>query len=136
MAIQLDIIAPDRIIASEEVDKVVCPGIDGEFGVLPGHVGLMTKLRIGEVNYYGLDTKKEHYLVVTTGYVEVTKDKVTILPDWCIRSRDIDKVQTEIDLNKAEEILDTAEKDTEEYAKARDDYYLAKAILKLWEKVG
>ncbi len=136
MAIQLEIITPDKIVASEEAEKIVCPGIEGEFGVLPGHVPLMTKLKTGEMSYYGTESKRDHYLVVTTGYVEVTKNKVTILADWCIRSRDIDKVQAEIDLNKAEEVLKTAEKDSEEYLKAKDDQLLAKTILKLWEKIG
>lgn len=133
---QLDVVTPDRIVVSEDADKVVCPGYDGECGILPGHVTFITKLKTGEVSYYGTESKRNHYLIVTGGYIEVTKDKIVILADWCIRSRDIDKVQAELDLNKADETIKTAEKNSPEYLKAKDDHELSRAILKLYEKIG
>jgi F-type H+-transporting ATPase subunit epsilon len=136
MGFTLEIVTPDRLVKSDEAEKVVCPGAEGEFGVLPNHVPLITQMRIGEVRYIDSTMKAEHIMVVTGGYVEVTDGKVVVLADQCIRARDIDKVQEELNAQKAEEILKTAEKNTEEYRNAKKTYDLAKAQLKALEKTG
>ncbi len=135
MGFDLEIVTPDELVVSEEANKVVCPGADGEFGVLPGHVPLITKLTVGELRYIDAATDTERYLVVTGGFVEVTLDKVTVLADGCIRSRDIDGVQVELDLSKAEEILKRVEKDSEEYIKAKKDYDFYKILMKVKDKL-
>jgi F-type H+-transporting ATPase subunit epsilon len=136
MGFSLEIVTPDRQVISDEAEKVVCPGAEGEFGVLPNHVPLITKMRIGEVRYIDSTMKNEHILVVTGGYVEVTDKKVIVLAEQCIRARDIDKVQEEINVQKSEEIMKTAEKTSEEYHNAKRTYDLAKAQLKVLEKTG
>ncbi len=136
MGFSLEVVTPDRLVISDEVEKVVCPGAEGEFGVLPNHVPLITKMKIGEVRYIDSTMKNEHILVVTGGYVEVTDKKVIVLAEQCIRSRDIDKVQEEINVQKAEEIMKTAEKTSEEYLNAKKTFDLAKAQLKALEKTG
>jgi len=136
MGFALEIATPDRLVLSDEVEKVVCPGAEGEFGVLPNHVPLITKLKIGEVRYIDSTMKNEHILVVTGGYVEVTDQKVIVLAEQCIRARDIDKVQEEINVQKSEEILKTAEKNTDEYRNAKKMNDLAKALLKALERAG
>ncbi len=136
MGIYLDIVTPEKVVVSEEVEKVVCPGYDGELGILSGHIPLITSLKIGEINFIDSENKKDHYLIVTGGYLEVTGKKITILADRCIRSRDFDKVQTELDLKKSDEVLKTAEKDSVEYLQAKEDYDYSRAILKLLEKIG
>ena len=135
MGITLEIVTPDTLVVSDEVEKVVCPGAGGEFGVLPNHVPLLTKLRVGEVRYVDTVTKNEHLLVVTGGYAEVAADKVVVLADRCIRARDVDKVQEEINLQKSEEILKTVEKTTPEYQSAKKTNELAKALLNMLTKV-
>ena len=135
MGFNLEIVTPDELVVSEEANKVVCPGAAGEFGVLPGHVPLITKLTVGELRYIDTATEKERYLVVIGGFVEVTLDKVTVLADDCIRSRDIDGVQAELNMSKAEEILKKTEKDSEEYTKAKKDYDICKIILKVKDKL-
>lgn len=135
MGFNLEIVTPDELVVSEEANKVVCPGAAGEFGVLPGHVPMITKLTVGELRYIDTATATERYLVVTGGFVEVTLDKVTVLADGCIRSRDIDGVQAEINISKVEEILKKAEKDSEEYIKAKKDYDFCKILLKMREKL-
>jgi F-type H+-transporting ATPase subunit epsilon len=136
MGFSLEIVTPDRLVKSDEVEKVLCPGAEGEFGVLPNHVPLITQMRVGEIRYVDTTMKNEHILVVTGGYVEVTDKKVVILADQCIRARDIDKVQEELNAQKAEEILKTAEKNTEEYRNAKKTYDYAKAQLKALERTG
>ena len=136
MGIYLDIVTPEKLVVSEEVEKVVCPGYDGELGILPNHVHFITNLKIGEVNYVDSENKKDHYLIITGGYIEVTGEKATILADRCLRSRDFDKVQAELDVSKSDEILKTAEKGSVEYLKAEEEYEFSRAILKLLEKIG
>ena len=45
----LEVVTPERLVISEEVDEVVLPGIEGEFGVLPGHIPFLTSLKVGEM---------------------------------------------------------------------------------------
>ena len=96
----LEIVTPDRRVVREEVDEVVCPGIEGEFGVLPGHTPFLTALKIGELNYRIGDARK--YIAITWGYAEVDADRVEILADMA-------ETAEEIDLRRAEEAKASAE---------------------------
>ena len=96
----LEIVTPDRRVVREEVDEVVCPGIEGEFGVLPGHTPFLTALKIGELNYRIGDQRK--YIAITWGYAEVDHDRVEILADMA-------ETAEEIDLRRAEEAKAKAE---------------------------
>lgn len=134
MGFYLEIVTPDKHLVSEEADKVVCPGEAGEFCVLPGHAPLLSRLLLGELRYVDSTLSKEHSMVVTGGYVEVTHDKVSVLADECIRPREMNITQAEADVAKAEEILKTAEKDTDAYRKAKWDYDYSRAIVKVGKK--
>src|SRR5512143_3211244 len=96
----LEIVTPERRVVKEEVDEVVCPGIEGEFGVLPGHTPFLTALKIGELNYRVGDQRK--YIAITWGYAEVDGDRVEILADMAESAE-------EIDLRSAEEAKTKAE---------------------------
>jgi len=96
----LEIVTPERRVVREEVDEVVCPGIEGEFGVLPGHTPFLTALKIGELNYRIGEQRK--YIAITWGYAEVDHDRVEILAD-------IAETAEEIDLRRAEEAKAKAE---------------------------
>jgi F-type H+-transporting ATPase subunit epsilon len=74
----LEIVTPDRALLREEVDEVVVPGSEGEFGVLPGHTPLLSMLKIGELWYR--QGQEKHFLAVAFGFVEeVLPDRVTVL---------------------------------------------------------
>ena len=79
MPLQLDIVTPEKRVLSETVDSVVLPGTEGEFGVLPMHVPLVTTLKPGEL-VYSKDGKSEHF-AIGTGFVEVTGTSVAVLTD-------------------------------------------------------
>jgi len=96
----LEIVTPERRVVREEVDEVVCPGIEGEFGVLPGHTPFLTALKIGELNYRIGEQRK--YIAITWGYAEVDHDRVEILADMA-------ETAEEIDLRRAEEAKAKAE---------------------------
>ena len=71
----LEVVTPDRMVLSTEADVVVCPGVEGQFGVLVGHIPFLSALDIGEM-YYKAGGKTE-YLAVSGGFAEVTGEKVT-----------------------------------------------------------
>lgn len=78
-SLQLDIVTPDKVVLSEQVDYVSAPGVEGEFGVLPGHVPFLAALAIGCINYTAGGKKRAAF--VSGGFAEVSDNKVTILAE-------------------------------------------------------
>ncbi|MBC2705909.1 F0F1 ATP synthase subunit epsilon [Desulfobacula sp.] len=85
----LEIVTPQKAIVSEEVEIVVAPGSEGEFGALKGHTTFLTSLKIGTLRYRDA-SGKERYLFVNGGFAEVLPDKVTILAESAEYRQDID----------------------------------------------
>jgi F-type H+-transporting ATPase subunit epsilon len=96
----LEIVTPEAKTFSAEVDMVVLPGVEGELGILPMHVPLMTRLLPGEVRI--LQDGKQTELVVGTGFVEVSQTHVSILTDMAMTDRDIDESAAEDAVKRAE----------------------------------
>ncbi|GBE03183.1 ATP synthase epsilon chain [bacterium BMS3Abin09] len=102
----LDIVTPHGHIFTEEVDEVLAPGSEGEFGVLPDHSPFLTTLKIGILSYKkGSETG---YFFINWGYAEVGPDKVTILADSAEKSDEIDPERAKEALKRAEERLKQA----------------------------
>jgi F-type H+-transporting ATPase subunit epsilon len=99
----LEIVSPDRALLREEVDEVVVPGSQGEFGVLPGHTPLLSTLKIGELWYR--QGQERHYLAVAFGFVEVLPDRVTVLAHVGERAQEIDVQRAERAKQRAEQRL-------------------------------
>ena len=97
----LEIVTPERSLASEEVDEVQLPGADGYFGVLPGHAPLLATLQVGEL-WYRIGQEK-HYLAIAFGFVEVLPERVTVLAQIAERPEDIDVPRAEAAKKRAEE---------------------------------
>ncbi len=103
----LEIVTPQGLVFSEEIDEVTAAGSEGEFGVLPGHVPFVTVLKIGMLTCKaGNETK---IFFVNWGYAEVGADKVMILADSAERSDDIDIERAKAAMKRAEERLKKAE---------------------------
>lgn len=96
----LEIVTPEAKAFSEEVDMVVLPGVEGELGILPLHVPLMTRLLPGEVRI--LQGGKQTELVVGTGFVEVSQTHVSILTDMAMADTEIDEAAAEEAVKRAE----------------------------------
>ncbi len=77
MALQLDVITPERRLVSEAVDSVTVPGAAGELGILPGHTPLISQLSSGVLSYTQGQTTRR--LLVSGGFVEVNADRVSVL---------------------------------------------------------
>jgi F-type H+-transporting ATPase subunit epsilon len=103
----LEIVTPQGLVFSEEVDEVTASGSEGEFGVLPGHVPFVTTLKIGMLTCKkGTESK---FFFVNWGYSEVGSEKVMVLADSAERSEDIDIERAKAAMKRAEERLKKAE---------------------------
>ena len=98
--LKLDIVTPEALIYSEEVDMVTLPCVEGEMGVLPMHIALMTQITHGEI--VARKKGQDHYLAVGEGFVEITGERVAILTDMAIKSDDIDEMKAEEARKRAE----------------------------------
>src|SRR5213078_4246187 len=91
--LKLEIVTPDAKVYSEDVDMVTLPGVEGEMGIYPQHVPLMTQLVAGEVGVR--KGGQDFFLAVGEGFVEVTGDHVSILTDMAIKAENIDETKAE-----------------------------------------
>jgi F-type H+-transporting ATPase subunit epsilon len=98
--LRLEIVTPDGIVYSEDVDMVTLPSVEGELGILPQHVGLMTQLVPGEVIVHR--GGHDEFLAVGEGLVEVTGKRVAILTDMAIAADKIDEARVEEARQRAE----------------------------------
>src|SRR5213594_3661242 len=108
---KLEIVTPEAKIYSEDVEMVTLPGVEGEMGIYPMHVPLMTQIVAGE-----LAVRKEgrdYFLAVGEGFVEITANRVAIMTDMAITAEHIDEAKAEEARRRAEarlaEQLDDAE---------------------------
>ena len=95
-----ELATPTRMLVTAEVDEVVAPGVEGYFGVLPGHVAFLTTLAPGEVTYRSGQT--EHRVAVTGGFAEVRAERVIILAENAERPEEIDRERAERARQRAE----------------------------------
>ena len=91
--LKLEIVTPDGTAYSEDVNMVTLPGVEGQLGILPRHIPLMTPMVAGEmiVRKDGQD----RFLVVGDGFVEITGDHVAILTDLAIAAESFDDAKAE-----------------------------------------
>ena len=104
----LHIVSPDTSI-SQEVDYVSLPGVEGDFGVLPGHTPFFTAIRAGAMYYQQGATK--HFLAVAIGFVEVLPDSVSVLAQVAERAEDLDEARAEAGMTRAEEVMGVVKHD-------------------------
>ncbi len=98
--ILLEIVTPDKLLLSKEVDEVICPGADGDFGVLPGHCQFLSSLRVGELQYR--IGEEINYFSIMWGFVDVTPKRVTVLAEVAEKAEDIDVERAQAKVLEAE----------------------------------
>jgi len=101
--LKLEIVTPESKIYSEDVEMVTLPGNEGEAGIYPNHVPLMTQVQAGEIIVKR--GGNEEVVAVGEGFAEVTGDHVAILTDNAANSEDIDEAAAEDARSKAEQRL-------------------------------
>lgn len=109
-ALQLDIVTPDKVVFSDQVQYVSARGVEGEFGVLPGHFQLLSALDIGCLHYTTLEGDKK-CAFVGGGFAEVLNDKVTILAESSELAEDIDQARAMQARERAEKRLESRTED-------------------------
>jgi F-type H+-transporting ATPase subunit epsilon len=97
---QLDIVTPAGILFSGSVQSVRAPGIEGSLGVLAGHAPLMTALEIGPIVVHH-DNGDQEFIATSGGFMEVRRDRVTILADTAERAADVDVTRAEAAISRA-----------------------------------
>src|ERR1044071_8067626 len=98
--LKLEIVTPDAKIFSDDVEMVTLPGVEGEMGIFPQHVPLMTQIVPGEI--IARKDGREYFLAIGEGFVEITGDRVAILADMAIRAENIDEAKAEEARRRAE----------------------------------
>lgn len=106
MALTLEIVTPESRVFSDTVDTVVIPTVEGEIGVLPGHIPLVTKVNDGELRVTKGNTTQ--LLAVSGGFAQVSGDKVSVLAEHACSEDTIDEKAVEEAMNRAEQQLHDA----------------------------
>ena len=114
--LKLEIVTPETIIYSQDVEMVTLPGSEGEAGIYPNHVPLMTRVQAGEIIVNRGGT--EEVVAIGEGFAEITGDHIAILTDNAANSADIDEAAAEEAKAKAEQRLEEGGDISEEEAKA------------------
>lgn len=107
--ILLNVVTPEKSLVSEQVDEVSLPGQEGYLGALPGHTPLLTSLKIGEIKYRVGKVVK--FLSVSWGFAEILPDKITVLADVAETAEEIDVARAREAKDKAERRLKSADAD-------------------------
>ncbi|HEY8994604.1 MAG TPA: ATP synthase F1 subunit epsilon [Lacunisphaera sp.] len=103
MPLTLEIVTPEAKVYSDTIDSVVIPTVEGEIGVLPGHIPLLTQVEDGELRVTkGASTQ---LLVVSGGFAQIDGDRVRVLAENAINEEKIDEHAVEAALKRAEEQL-------------------------------
>ena len=97
-----ELVAPERLILSAEVNMVIVPGSEGDFGVLPGHSLLISTVRPGVIDVYRGDAVAER-VFVAGGFAEATPERCTVLASEALRVEDIDRAQVEAQIKDLRE---------------------------------
>ena len=88
MPLRLEIVTPERLAYADDVDAVVCPGIEGELGVLPHHAPLLSTLAFGELRIR--KAGQEEYFAIAGGFLQVRPDKVVVMAETADLASEID----------------------------------------------
>ena len=98
--LKLEIVTPDSKTFSEDVEMVTLPGAEGEMGIYPNHVPLMTQIVAGEIAVR--KGGREVYLAVGDGFAKITGEHVAVLTDMAIKAENIDEAKAEEAKRRAE----------------------------------
>ncbi|WP_438435115.1 F0F1 ATP synthase subunit epsilon [Gorillibacterium sp. sgz500922] len=120
---RLEIVTPERKVYDHDVNMIVVEGVEGQLGILPNHIPLLTPLKISPVRIK-TDGREEEVVALGGGFMEVRKDKVVILAETA-------ELPSDIDLSRAEEAKRRAESrllHLDEYDAVRAELALKRAV--------
>ena len=121
--LQFDLVSPERLLLSEEVDMVTLPGSEGDFGVLPGHAPVLSTLKSGVVEVKGVSDELSR-LFVRGGFAEVNGDKITVLAEEATALAELNLEELDQNIRNTEEDLAAAKTDEDREKAAASLAYL------------
>ena len=127
-AFALEVVTPERVAYSGQAASLQAPGSEGSFGVLAGHIPLLTSLQIGRLRFVEEDGN-EVQMAISGGFVEVGREQVAVLAETAERVEEIDVARAEAARQRAEERLARAREERVDVARA--EAALARAINRL-----
>ena len=127
----LEIVTPEKTVYSGQVNSLQAPGSEGSFGIMAGHMPLLTSLQIGALSF-AEEGGGEAHMAVSGGFAEVGRERVTILAETAERAEEIDVERAQSSLQRAEERLEDRQKTGVEVVRAQ--VALSRALNRL--KVG
>jgi F-type H+-transporting ATPase subunit epsilon len=116
--VEFELVSPERLLLSEQVDMVVVPGAEGDFGVLPRHAPLISTLRPGVIRVFEGREVRER-IFVAGGFAEVTPERCTVLAEEAVPVGEIDAGKIEQELKDLGEDLADAKSDEDKAAIAK-----------------
>jgi F-type H+-transporting ATPase subunit epsilon len=124
----LEVVTPEKVLVSRDVDSVIMPGTEGEFGVLPGHILFLSAIEPGELRYTSGSEKM--FFAVMSGFAEVSQNKVSVLVDAAEKATDIDVERARNAIDRARERLEK-DRGREDIDFFRAETALKRAIIRL-----
>jgi F-type H+-transporting ATPase subunit epsilon len=100
--VQFELVTPERLVLSAEVEMVVVPGTEGNFGVLPGHSPLISTIRPGMIEIYETRPTISERIFVVSGIAEVTPERCTVLAEEAMAPSELNRAEAEAELQTVE----------------------------------
>ena len=110
--VAFELVSPDQLLMSVEADVVAMPGMEGDFGVLPGHAPFISALRAGIITVEG-SSEGVGQVYIDGGFAEIVADRLTVLAEEAVAVDDMDRANIEQRIQEANDKLAEA-KDGEE----------------------
>ena len=124
----LEVVTPEGVLVSQEVDLLMASGTEGEFGILPGHINFLSGIVPGELRFdHG---GKSEYMAITSGFAEVSDNKISILVDSAEKAVDIDFERAKRAFDRAKERLEK-DRETEDIDFLRAELALKRAVSRM-----
>ena len=111
---KFEITTPERTVYSDTVDEVILPTLNGEIGILPNHIPLVSVIKPGEIRIK--KGSEESSFAVSGGFIEVQPNKVIVLADTAERAEEIDEARAEEARRRAEDMAKEKRVDAREFA--------------------
>lgn len=124
--LRLEVVTPDKTVVSTDAEMVICPGVEGEFGILPHHVSLLSALKIGNLRYRA--NGKDEDVFISGGFVDVNNNSCSVLAESAEHARDIDTRRAQAARERAEQRLAQRDDDLDE---VRAQVALQRALMRL-----
>ena len=111
--VSFELVSPDRLLMSVDADAVAIPGMEGDFGVMPGHAPLISALRAGVIEVEGAGGNNPDQVYIAGGFSGVAADRLVVLAEDAVVVADMDRADLEARIQEANGELETADEGEE-----------------------